>query len=91
MGSLYVLEWAELQRKTGQRFPAITGSKKDSDRVITPVVEAVHVPAHFTPAGQAAGPPSHSTFPRAELPWAKKVLCLCMQGRFSSVRLFVTL
>ena len=36
--------------------PATRGSKKDSDRDITPVAEAVHVPA-----SQAAGPPSRST------------------------------
>ena len=43
------------------------------------------------PARQAAVPPSPSTLTGAELPQAKKVLRLCMWGRFGSVLLFVTL
>ena len=72
-------EQAELQRKTGQRGLLIASYKrfnKDSDRVITPVMEAVSVPAHLAltrvPASQAAVPLSHSTFTGAELPQAKK-------------------
>ena len=46
--------WMELRRKTGQRglLIAITrGLKKDSDRAITSVVEAVHVRAHLALPG----------------------------------------
>ena len=32
-------------------LPATRGSKKDSDRAITPAAEAVHVPAHLVPPG----------------------------------------
>ena len=31
--------------------PATRGSKKASDRAITPAVEGVHVPAHLVPPG----------------------------------------
>ena len=43
----------ELQRKTGQRglIAATRGWEKDSDRAITPSVEAIHVPAHLTLPG----------------------------------------
>ena len=64
-----------------------------SDRAITPVTEAVRVPAHLVPPGslQSKQLLSLSTDPGAELPQAKNVLHLCMQGRCCSVRLFVTL
>ena len=67
-------------------MPATRGSKKDSDRDITPVAEAVHVPA-----SQAATPPSHSTLTGAELPQAKEGLRLGTQGPFGRVQLFATL
>ena len=49
-------EWAELQIKTSQRDHLINSykklkKKKDSDRAITPVAEAIHVPAYFAPPG----------------------------------------
>ena len=48
-------EWAELRRKTSQRGLLIASykrlGKKDSDRVITPGVEAVCVLEHFAPLG----------------------------------------
>ena len=48
-------EQAELWRKAGQKGFLITSykklRKKDSDRAITPVVEAVQVPAHLAPPG----------------------------------------
>ena len=47
-------EAAELQRKTSQRGLLNTSYqklKKDSDRAITPVAEAVCVPAHLVPPG----------------------------------------
>ena len=54
-------------------MPATRGSKKDSDKAITPAGEAVCVPAHFAPPGrvptsQAAALPSHSTLTGAEMP-----------------------
>ena len=47
-------EAEELQRKTSQRGLLNTSYqklKKDSDRAITPVAEAVCVPAHLVPPG----------------------------------------
>ena len=67
--------------------------KRDPDRAITPVAEAVHVPAQLVlPGSPQAKKLCRSTFSEAELPQAKKrVLCLCTQGCFSHVQLFVTL
>ena len=48
------LNWWELRRKSGQRGLLITGYKrlkKDSDRAITPAMEAVCVPAHLALPG----------------------------------------
>ena len=80
------------QRKTGQKGLLIASYKrfnKHFDRVITPAMEAVSVPAHLAPtrvpASQAAAPPSCSTLTEEELPQAKKVLHLDMQGFFHSV------
>ena len=70
-------------------------ARKKTDRAITPVVEAVHVPAHLVlpkiPTSQAAVPPSRSTLTGSELLQAKKVLHLCTQGCFSWVQLFANL
>ena len=48
-------EWAELWIKTGQRGLLIANYKrlikKDSDRAIIPVADAVHVPAQLAPPG----------------------------------------
>ena len=41
--------YRERLAKEASWLPATRGSKKDSDRAITPVVEAVHVPAHLVP------------------------------------------
>ena len=86
------------QRKTVQKGLLIASYKrfnKDSDRVITPVMEAVSVPAHLAltrvPASQAAALPTCSTLTEAELPQAKKVLHLGMQCFFHSVRVFTIL
>ena len=49
-----MLEWVELQRKTGQRGFLIAiykRLKKDSERTITPAAEAVCVPAHLVLPG----------------------------------------
>ena len=42
-------------------------------------------------ASQADVPPSHSTLTGAELPQAKEVWRLCMQGHFGHVQLLATL
>ena len=57
-------------------MPAKRGSKKDSDRDITPGTEAVPVPVHFAlPGSLQTKQQSHlhdSTLTGAELPQAKK-------------------
>ena len=89
--------YGERLAKKAFRMPATSGSKKDSDRAITPAVEAVRVPAHLVPLGspgQAAAPASHSTLTGAELPQTKKkkkILLLCVQGCFGLVHLFAAL
>ena len=67
--------WSYRERLVKKTFqsPAKRGLKKDSDGAITPVAEAVHVPAASrVPASQAAAPSSCSALTRAELPQAKK-------------------
>ena len=77
----------QLWRKTEAFWSSATwGSKKDSDRAITPAAEAVCVPAHLVhqgPSIQAATPPSHLPLTGAGLPQAKKS-CVSAHG-FSSV------
>ena len=87
--ALYVPERAELwDRLAKEAFwsPATRGLKKDSYRTINPTAEEVLCPyilgADRVPASQAAAPLSCSTLTGAELPQAKKVLCLCAQGHF---------
>ena len=66
------------------------GSETDSDRAITPVAEALCVPAHLAPLGslQAKKPCHlHTQLAGAELTQAEKVLHLCAQGHFGCVRL----
>ena len=74
--------------------------KKDTGRSIMPAVWGSLCPctlgAASVPASQAAVPPSCSTLTGAELTQAKKkkkkkVLQLCVQGRFGLVQLFATL
>ena len=43
--------YGERRAKEAFWLPGIRGSEKDSDRAITPAVEAVHVPAHLAPPG----------------------------------------
>ena len=52
-------------------------AQKDSDRALTPTVEAVHVPA-----SQAAVLPSCSTLTEAELPQPNKPLASTHAGWF---------
>ena len=85
-------EWAELRGKTGRRGLPRAGYrdlKSASDGAITPAGEAVRGPAHLVPppASQAAVLPSCSTLTAAELPHAKKVLHLCLQGGFGHAQL----
>ena len=67
-------------------------TKTNSDRAITPVAEAVCVPAQFgvirVPVTQAAASPSCSTLTGAELPQA---LHLCTRCHLGCVHLFETL
>ena len=42
-------------------LPATKGSKKDSERTITPAREAVHVPAHLVPPGSPQAKQLHLT------------------------------
>ena len=47
-------EWAELRERLAKEafwLPATRGSKKGSDRAITPAAEAVHVPTHLALPG----------------------------------------
>ena len=69
-------EQAELWRRTTQRGLLIASyqrTEEKTDMAVTPVAEAVRVPAHLVlPASPA--PPSQSTLTGAELPKAKKGL-----------------
>ena len=84
-------ECEELWKKTGERGLLIASHKrlkKDSDRVITPAVEAVYVPAHCR---QGPCKPTSSTAFALNPHWGraatgkKNVLHLCVQGCFSRV------
>ena len=56
-------------------LPATRGLKKDSDRAITPVVEAVHVPAHLAlPASPQAKQLCHL---HAQLSLGQNCCCCC--------------
>ena len=67
-------EQAELWRRTTQRGLLIASYQRieeNTDMAVTPVAEAVRVPAHLVlPASPAS--PSQSTLTGAELPKAKK-------------------
>jgi len=69
-------------------------AQKDSERAVSPVAEAVmslHTWRHHSPhkPGSCATFMLNSHWDRAAA--GKKVLHLCEQGHFGSVRLFVTL
>ena len=73
---------------------ATRGSKKDSDRPITPAAEAVHVPVHLAPPGSPQAKQLHHLHTQLSLGQSchrQKVLCLCAQGHFGQVQLFATL
>ena len=81
-------ERVELQRKTGPRGLLITSYKrlkKDSDRAMTPVAEAVRVPAHLVLPGSLQVKQLCHLHAQCSLGQScrrqKKVLCLCEQGR----------
>ena len=90
-------ELVELRRKSGQRGLLITGYKrlkKDSDRAITPAMEAVCVPAHLALPGSPQAKQLHHLHSQPSLGQSatgKKVLRLCAQGHFGHVALFATL
>ena len=70
--------------------PATRGSKKDSARDITPEAEAVCVHAHLVPPGSPQANQLHHLHAQLSLGQSclrQKVLHLCVQGRFSHVRL----
>ena len=75
--------------------PATRGSKKDSDRAVTPAAEAVPVPAHLVPPESPQAKQLHHLCAQLSLGQSchrqKKVLSLCTKGRFGRVQLFVTL
>ena len=75
--------------------PGTRGSKKDSDRAITPAAEAVHVPAHLAPPGSPQAKQLCHLHGQLSLGQSchrqKKVLRLCAQGHFSHFWFFVTL
>ena len=49
--SLNAQNYRQILAKEALRLPATKGSKKDTDRAITPAVEAVQVPAHLALPG----------------------------------------
>ena len=69
-------------------MPATRGLKKDSERALTPVVEAVHVLGTLgtarVPASQASVPPSCLTLTGAQLLQAKKSLVSTRAGSLRS-------
>ena len=69
--------------------PATRGLKKDSDRAVTPAVEAVCVPCTLgtarVPASQAAAPPSQSVLTGAELPRGGWDMCCVYSHSVASV------
>ena len=81
--------------KEAFRSPATRGLKKDSDRAITPAVEAVCAPAHLTPPGSPQAKQLHHLHAQPPLGQShhrqKGVLHLSMQGCFSRVQLFTSL
>ena len=62
------------ERRAKEASLELQDAQKKTDRAITPVEEAIHVPAHGlrVPLSQAAVPPSCSTLTGAELPQTKK-------------------
>ena len=72
-------------------LPATRGLKKDSDKAITPAVEAVCVPAHLLPPGSPQAK-QLCTLTGAELPQAKKkTSCICAHRVTLFVSNYVTL
>ena len=84
MGGAKVKDWP----KRPSNHQLQEAQKKDSDRAITPVAEAVHVPAHLVLQGlrkpsSCAAFTFNSNWGRAAA--GKKVLYLHTQGHFGSV------
>ena len=81
--------YGERLGKESFQSPATRGSKKDSDRAMTPVAEAVRVPAHLVPPGSLQAKQLCHLHTQPSLRQSchrgkkkKKVLRLCAQGRF---------
>ena len=87
--------YEERLAKEAFRSTATTGQKNDSDRAITPTVEAVHIPAHLAPPGSPQAKQLCHLHAQLSLGQSchrqKKVLHLCTQGHFCHVQLFATL
>ena len=88
--------WSNGERLAKEAFwpPATRGSKKDCDRAITPVSEAVGVPEHLAPPGSPQAKQLdhlHAHLSLGQNCDRQKVLCLCAQDRFGRVRPFMAL
>ena len=83
-------DWSK--RSSDRQLPEV--QKKDSNRSITPEMEAVHVPAYLAPPGSQQ-PKSCATFvvnPYGQnCHWWRKILRLCVEGCFGHVQLFATM
>ena len=89
--------WNHGERLAREAFwlTATRGLKKDSDSAITPVAEAVHIPAHLAPPGSPQAKQLHHLHAQLSLGQSchrqKEVLRLCAQGCFGCVPLVATL
>ena len=71
--------------------PATGGSKKDSERAITPGAEPVHVSAHFAPPKAKQRHHTHAQLSRGRAATGKKKNLASMHARVLHVQLFPTL
>ena len=82
--------YRERLAKEAFRSLATRGSKKDSERAITLVVGAVHVPTCLAPPGSPQAKQLHHLHAQPSLGQSchrQNVLRLCMQGHFGCVQL----
>ena len=84
--------YGERLAKTGLLIASYKRIRKDSDKAITPVAEAVHVPVHIVPPGPLQPKQLHHLHAQLSLGQScqrqKKVLHLCAQGHFGSTLLW---
>ena len=92
--------YGERQAKEAFWLPATRGSKKDTDRAITPVTETVCVPGHLALPGCLQARKLHHLHDQLSLGQSchrqkqqqqQQKPCLCVQDGFGPVRLFATL